>query len=176
MLGAVADQMLSVRREAARETEEREVVRLRAAARENDLVRFDAQERGEPIARVIDRRPRFAPGAMHARRISKMPLEIRLHRAPGRRRRAAWSRCNRDRSFVDGIVRFGPRAPGALRHDLELFRFVGDERIGRHALGQERRCRRSCSARRSRSRRRGRSSLDRSSRGLRRSGDACRLS
>ena len=42
MLGAVADQMFSVRRDAPGETEKREVVRLRAAARENDLVRFCA--------------------------------------------------------------------------------------------------------------------------------------
>ena len=42
VLGAVADQMLSVRRVAPGETEEREIVRFRAAARENDFVRFDA--------------------------------------------------------------------------------------------------------------------------------------
>ena len=40
MFGAVADQMLSLWREAPGEAKEREVVRFRAAARENDLVRF----------------------------------------------------------------------------------------------------------------------------------------
>ena len=42
MFGTVADQMLSLWRETPGETEEREVVRFRAAARENDFVRFHA--------------------------------------------------------------------------------------------------------------------------------------
>ena len=42
MLGAVADQMLSLWCETPGQTEEREIVRFRAAARENDFVRFHA--------------------------------------------------------------------------------------------------------------------------------------
>ena len=42
MFGAVADQMLSLWCETPGETEEREIVRFRAAARKNDFVRFRA--------------------------------------------------------------------------------------------------------------------------------------
>src|SRR5690348_5700366 len=82
--------MLSVRRKPPRETKEREVVRFRSAAGENDFVRPNPQERGQPIARVIDCGPRFASGRMYAGGIAKVSFEIGLHRQPsggGERRR-----------------------------------------------------------------------------------------
>src|SRR2546423_5885044 len=85
MLGAIADQMLSVRRAAARETKQREIARLGAAAGENQFVRLHLEQGGEAVARLIDRRARLTPSAMDARRISKMLLEIGLHGTPGRR-------------------------------------------------------------------------------------------
>jgi hypothetical protein len=42
MLGAIADQMLSVRRMVPSQAEDRQVIRFRPAARENNLVRFRA--------------------------------------------------------------------------------------------------------------------------------------
>ena len=85
MFRAVADQVLSVRREISSQPEKREIVRLRAAAGEDDLVRPHPQQRRQLIARIIDRRPRLATRRVHARGISEMPLEIWQHRLPRRR-------------------------------------------------------------------------------------------
>ena len=109
MFGVPADQMPAATRMTAREPENSEIVRFRAAAGEDQLVRLTCQQSSEPIARVIDRGAGFATGSVNARGIPKMPLEIRLHRFPRRLRKAAWSRCNRGRSYARNDCAFSLR-------------------------------------------------------------------
>ena len=46
-------------------------------------MRFDAHEGGKFVARIIDRRARFASRRMHARCIAKVPIEVRQHHLAG---------------------------------------------------------------------------------------------
>ncbi len=88
MLRAPANQVPPALAPAARETEHGEVVRLRAAAGEDELVRLRAEQLREVIARIIDRRARDAPGGMDAGSVAEVLLEIRRHRrARGRAER-----------------------------------------------------------------------------------------
>ena len=80
MLRGAGDHVLSARGVRPREADDREVVRLGAAAGEDDLVRLRAEQPRQPVARIIDRRPRLAPRRMDARGIAKVPLEKRPHR------------------------------------------------------------------------------------------------
>ena len=80
MFSARANQMTTARRVRAGESEHGEIVRLRSAARENQLVRFRAEQVREPIARIIHAGARFASRRVNARGIAVMPLEKREHR------------------------------------------------------------------------------------------------
>src|SRR5438105_11662516 len=83
LLRPIAHQMLPVRRKPSREAEQSEVVRLGAAAGEDQFVRLHFQECGKLIARVINRGARLAAGAMNTRWIAEMFFQIRPHRPPG---------------------------------------------------------------------------------------------
>src|SRR6266705_5985090 len=52
------------------------------------------------------------------------------------RRKAEWSRCNRDKSFAEFFAAAGWFV-FSLRHNAELFLLVINQRICRHALHQE---------------------------------------
>ena len=80
-----ANQMTTARRVRAGKSEHGEVIRLRPATRENQLVRFRAEQVREPVARIIHAGARFASGRVNARRIAMMPLEKRQHRFERRR-------------------------------------------------------------------------------------------
>jgi len=86
MLGEAGNHMLPERHARPREAEHGEIVRLGAAARENDFVRFRAEQRREPVARVVNRRARLAPRGVDARGVAEMPLKIRPHRRENFRR------------------------------------------------------------------------------------------
>src|SRR3954452_7061824 len=56
------------------------------------------------------------------------------------RRKAAWWRCNQDKSFRNRFRRSAAdvaAAPGGLRPDRDFFILIGDERMWRHAVGEE---------------------------------------
>src|SRR4030095_12375932 len=84
MVRATANQMTSFVCMAARESDHGQVVRLRAAARENQFMWFYFEQRRQLIAGIVNRGPGLAPSLMHAGRISVVSLEVRLHRAPDR--------------------------------------------------------------------------------------------
>ena len=79
-----ADKMAASARVGASEPEHGEVIRFRAAARENQLVRFRAEQLREAIARLVHTGAGFTPSRMHARRIAVIPAKERLHRFPRR--------------------------------------------------------------------------------------------
>src|SRR5437870_9727003 len=75
-----ADDMTAAVHSAAGESEHGQVARFGPTAGENDFVRLGVKQRGDFIARIIDRCSRVTPGAMNTRRIPKMLTEIRQHR------------------------------------------------------------------------------------------------
>ena len=106
MFGAPADQMTAATRMTARETENGEIVRFRAAACEDQFVGPDVQQSSDPIARVIDRGAGFATGSVNARWIPEMPLRNTVALLPAPAGKAVWSRCSRGRSYARNVVRF----------------------------------------------------------------------
>ena len=59
---------------------EREVVRLRAAAREHDLAGVAADRAGEPLVRVVERLAGDPPERVRRRRVAEHAAEERRHR------------------------------------------------------------------------------------------------
>ena len=86
VLGGAGDEMFAARRVRPCQADDREVVRLRAAAGEDDFMGLRAEQRGQPVARIVDRRPRLAPRGVDARGVAKVPLQIRPHRVENLRR------------------------------------------------------------------------------------------
>ena len=85
MFRAATDEMTTALPPVSRQAEHGEIVRLGPAAREDQLMRFRAQEVREPVARVIHRCARFAPGRVDAGRVSEMLPQIGQHRLARRR-------------------------------------------------------------------------------------------
>src|SRR5213593_1320512 len=72
--------MAAARHRASCQSKHGEIARFRSAARENQFVGFGAEKLRELIARIVDRRARFASRGMHARWIPEMSIEVRQHR------------------------------------------------------------------------------------------------
>ena len=85
MLGRTANKMPPAFPLAPRQPEHGEIIRLRAAAGEDQFAGLGAQQCSERVARVIDRGARFPPGGVHAGGVAEMFVEIRPHRVARRR-------------------------------------------------------------------------------------------
>ena len=74
MFSLVRNDMTPARRSTPRQSEHGQIVRFRSAACENQFMRLCVQERGQFIARIIDRCACLSSGRVDARWISKMAL------------------------------------------------------------------------------------------------------
>src|SRR6266436_6165179 len=83
--------MPAARRPTACQTEHSEIARFGSAARENDFMRFDVQQRGQFVPRIVQSRTRVSTRCVNTRRITKVPTKIRQHHFA--RRVAQWRRC-----------------------------------------------------------------------------------
>src|SRR5438477_7384519 len=68
---------------AAGKTEHGQIARFCSAACENDFVRLGVNERGDFVARVVDRGARVASGPVNTGWITEMLTEVRQHRFAG---------------------------------------------------------------------------------------------
>ena len=113
---------------------------------------FAPSRRGEPVARVVDRRPRLAARGVDARRIAEMPLQKRPHRLErlGRERRGGVV------VEVDHITQSATHSSGrfVFVEDAQLILLVEDQRARRDAVREEDVGADGASLRRSRCRRR----------------------
>ncbi len=97
---------------------EREVVRLRAAGREDDLAWLGVEARRDPLVRLVQRRARRAPERVGRRRIAERLRQVRQHRvedlAPerGRRRVVEIDRHGRIVRRETGVSAHGHPGPG----------------------------------------------------------------
>lgn len=82
MFGRASDDVFPtpIRRTSPSEAEDCEIVGLGAAAGENDLVRLCAQESGELIAGIVNRRASPASSGVDGRRVSMKLVQKRPHR------------------------------------------------------------------------------------------------
>src|SRR5439155_2223338 len=80
MLGLVRDDVTAAVHSASRESEHRQIASFCPAACENDFVRLGVNERGDFVARVVDRRARVPSGSVDTRWITEMLTEVRQHR------------------------------------------------------------------------------------------------
>ena len=88
---------------------QREVVRLRAAAREDDLARLGAERMGEPVVRVVQRSAGPAAVPVGRRGVAEVLREVRQHRVQHLAAHRASSRRGRGRSAPPDCTR-GPFA------------------------------------------------------------------
>src|SRR5215467_5036301 len=77
MFGLDRDHMTAAIYATSRQAEDGEIARLCPAAGENNFVRYYPQQRGQLITRIIDGCACLASRCMYARRIPKVPVEIR---------------------------------------------------------------------------------------------------
>src|SRR4030095_5837977 len=80
MFSLLANDMATAVRFRSCEAEHREIARFRSAAGETDFVWLNFQERGDLVARIIERVARVASGAMNTGSVSEIFREVRLHR------------------------------------------------------------------------------------------------
>ncbi len=102
---------------------EREVVRLGAARREDDLARLGAEPGRDPLVRLVEGRPGRAAERMRRRRIAEGLRQVREHRiedlAPerGRRRVVEIDRHRADCTLGrPGVLHEGSRAPSLVSY------------------------------------------------------------
>ena len=74
-----------------------EVVGLRAAGEEDDLVRARADERGDLAPRAVDGGARLLPVEVDARSVAELLGQVRQHRLDDARGQPASSRCGPDK-------------------------------------------------------------------------------
>src|SRR5207253_5768531 len=83
MLGLVRDDVTTAVHLASRESEHRQIASFCPAAGENDFVRLGVKQRGDFIARVIDRGARVSSSSVNTGWITEMLTEVRQHRFSG---------------------------------------------------------------------------------------------
>ena len=83
VLGLVRDDVTTAVHLASRESEHRQIASFCPAAGENDFVRLGVKQRGDFVARVVDRRARVPSGSVDTRWITEMLTEVRQHRFSG---------------------------------------------------------------------------------------------
>ncbi len=66
MLGTARDEMPAAILPAPCQSDHREIIRLGAASCKHDLMRFGAEQSGDPVPCIIHHRPGLASGLMNA--------------------------------------------------------------------------------------------------------------